>query len=71
MADGVDRSRGGRPVSLDAGDYKDRNVIERSYCHLKQWRAIATRYGKHALTYRAAIILHSSIIWTKALTDTP
>ena len=37
-------SRGGRPVTLNAADYKNRNVIERSYCHLKQWRAIATRY---------------------------
>ncbi|MCT1879328.1 IS5 family transposase [Kocuria rhizophila] len=64
-------SRGGRPVSLDAADYKNRNVIERSYCHLKQWRAIATRYDKHAVTYRAAIILHSVITWTKALSDTP
>ena len=64
-------SRGGRPVSLDAADYKNRNLIERNYCHLKQWRAIATRYDKHALTYRAAIILHPIITWTKALSDTP
>ena len=37
-------SRGGRPVSYDRADYKNRNVIERSYCHLKQWRGLATRY---------------------------
>ncbi len=49
----------------------NRNVIERNYRHLEQWRAIATRYDKHALAYRAAIILHSIIIWTKALSDTP
>lgn len=30
-------ARGGRPVGLDAADDKNRNVIERSYCHLKQW----------------------------------
>ena len=64
-------SRGGRPVNFDADDYKNRNVIERSYCHLKQWRAIATRYDKHALTYRAAVVLHSVITWTKALSDMP
>ena len=64
-------SRGGRPVNFDADDYKNRNVIERSYCHLKQWRAIATRYDKHALIYRAAIVLHSVITWTKALSDMP
>lgn len=64
-------SRGGRPVGLDAADYKNRKVIERSYCHLKQWRAIATRYDKHAVAYRAAIILLSFITRTKALSDTP
>lgn len=64
-------SRGGRPVNFDAVDYKNRNVIERSYCHLKQWRGIATRYDKHALIYRAAIVLHSVITWTKALSDMP
>ncbi|WP_415783872.1 transposase, partial [Micrococcus flavus] len=37
-------ARGGRPVSLDADAYKGRNVIERQYAHLKQWRGLATRY---------------------------
>ena len=32
-------SQGGRPVSYDRERYKDRNVIERSYEQLKQWRA--------------------------------
>ena len=47
-------SRGGRPPAFDAADYKDRNVIERRFCHLKQWRGLATRYDKHAIIYRAA-----------------
>ena len=37
-------SRGGRPPAFDADAYKGRNVIERRFCHLKQWRGIATRY---------------------------
>ena len=64
-------SRGGRPVALDAADYKHRNVIERQYCHLKQWRGLATRYDKHAIVYRAAVILHAVIAWTRQLSDTP
>ncbi len=36
-------SQGGRPVSYDRERYKDRNVIERSYEQLKQWRGLATR----------------------------
>ncbi|MAY48461.1 MAG: IS5/IS1182 family transposase [Microbacterium sp.] len=64
-------SRGGRPVKLDATDYKNRNVIERRYCHTKQWRGLATRYDKHAIIYRAAVVLNAVIAWLKALSDTP
>jgi len=64
-------SRGGPPVALDAVDDKNRNVIERQYCHLKQWRSLATRYEKHAIIYRAAVILNAIIAWTKQLPDTP
>lgn len=64
-------SRGGRPVELDAADYKNRNVIERRYSHIKQWRGLATRYDKYALTYRAAVVLHTVIAWTRHLSDMP
>ncbi|MEE1619321.1 IS5 family transposase [Brachybacterium sp. J153] len=64
-------SRGGRPVGLDAADYRNRNVIERRYCHIKQWRGLATRYDKLAVVYRAAVILNAVIAWTRQLSDTP
>jgi transposase len=64
-------ARGGRPVSYDRDDYRARNVIERSFCHLKQWRGLATRYDKHATTYRAAVVLNAVIAWTQHLQDTP
>lgn len=48
-----------------------RNVIERRHCHLKQWRGLATRYDKHAIVYRAAVILNAVIAWTKQLADSP
>lgn len=65
-------SRVGRPVGLDAADYRNRNrnVIERGYCRIKQWRGLATRYEKHAVNYRAAVVLNAIIGWTKALSDT-
>jgi transposase len=44
-------------------------VIERRYCHLKQWRALATRYDKNAIVYRAAVVLHAVIAWTRQLSD--
>lgn len=36
-------SAGGRPVSYDKVAYKRRNVFERSYNTLKQWRSLTTR----------------------------
>lgn len=38
-----------------AADYKNRNVIERHYCHIKQRRGLATRYDKHAVILNAVI----------------
>lgn len=64
-------SRGGRPPAFDAHDYGGRNVIERRFCHLKQWRGLATRYDKLATTYRAAAVLNAVIAWTRQLQDTP
>jgi transposase len=56
-------SRGGRPVAFDAEDYKNRNVVERSFNQLKNWRGIATRYDKHALVYRGGLVLAAIILW--------
>ena len=63
-------SHGGRPVNYDRDNYRGRNVIERHFCHLKQWRGLATRYDKHATTYRAAIVLNAVLTWTQQLQDT-
>jgi transposase len=56
-------SRGGRPVAFDSEDYKNRNVVERAFNHLKNWRGIATRYDKHALIYRGGVVLASILLW--------
>ena len=58
-------SRGGRPPGFDAVAYKGRNVFERSFALAKQWRGLATRYDKLALTYCAAVVLAACITWTK------
>ena len=64
-------SRGGQPVSYDTTDYNNRNIIERRFCHLKQWRGLATRHNKLATTYRSAVALNAIIAWTRHLSDTP
>ena len=56
-------SRGGRPPAFDKRTYKRRNVVERCFNHLKQWRGIATRYDKTIESYRAAVTLASLLMW--------
>jgi transposase len=34
-----------------------RNVIERMFCKLKNWRRIATRYDRYAQNYLSALAL--------------
>ena len=62
---------GGRPPTLDVQAYKGPNVVERSFNTFKQWRALAARFDKLALTYRGGHILASIIIWLKQPRDTP
>ncbi len=35
---------GGRPVTYDRDAYRGRNVVERGFNQLEQWRGLATRY---------------------------
>ncbi|MFD5205440.1 IS5 family transposase [Streptomyces anulatus] len=54
--------RGGRPPVFDTEIYRDRNVVERCFARLKQFRAIATRFDKLANRYRAGVVLASLIL---------
>jgi transposase len=42
-------------VRHDKEAYKGRNVVERSFCRLKDWRRIATRYDKLARNFLSAL----------------
>ena len=55
-------SRGGRPPAFDPERYAGRNVVERCFNRLKQFRDLATRYAKRAAYYRAEI----TIAWRAA-----
>jgi transposase len=43
--------------------YKDRNLVERFFNRIKQFRRIATRYGKLARNYLSFINLVCAYIW--------
>lgn len=58
-------SAGGRPRVFDTEAYKGRNVVERCFNKLKQWRGIATRYDKTARSYLAGLTLAATLIWTR------
>ena len=45
------------PYPLDQRTYRRRNVIERMFCKLKNWRRIATRYDRHAQNYLSGLAL--------------
>jgi transposase len=53
----------GRPPAFDPVIYKRRNVVERCFNRLKQFRAIAARYDKTALSYQAMIDLAALTLW--------
>ena len=43
--------------------YRERNLIERAFNKLKQWRRIATRYDRKSLYFLSALHLVASVIW--------
>lgn len=51
------------PRDVDWHLYKDRNLVERFFQKIKQFRRIATRYERLARNYQSLLCLVSAIIW--------
>ena len=49
------------PVVYDIELYKSRNLIERLFGRLKDWRRIATRYDRCAHTFYSAICIAATV----------
>ncbi|XMN11297.1 IS5 family transposase [Streptomyces griseobrunneus] len=62
---------GGRPPAFDRELYRARNVVERCFNRLKQFRAIATRFDKLATRYQAGVHLAALILWLRGPTQVP
>jgi transposase len=57
------RTRKQKTQRIDKATYKGRNVIERMFCRLKDFRRIATRYDKRADIFLSTILLAAAITW--------
>ncbi|MGJ7874875.1 transposase [Streptomyces rochei] len=63
-ADAGGASVAGHPPSTRRST-ANRNVVERCFARLKQFRAIATRFDKLADRYRAGVVLAFLILWLR------
>lgn len=80
MASGLDRyflnrhgviTGGGQNNVPGHHSYRGRNVVERSFNKLKQWRGIAMRSDKTARNYHSALCLASALHWVRTLPHPP
>ena len=53
------------PVCCDAYILRNRNVVERLWGRLKEWRAVATRYEKTARSFVSVLQLAATLGWIK------
>jgi transposase len=69
------RSEGSRPaiptrrneaaVACPAWVYHNRNIVERLWARLKEWRAVATRYEKTKASFLGVLCLAATADWLK------
>ena len=50
-------------IPYDREAYRQRNLIERMFARLKDFRRIATRYDKLARNFLAGVLLAAAITW--------
>jgi transposase len=59
-------------ADLDKDPYKLRHLVENTFCNLKQFRAIATRYDKHKRNFESMVALAYCLLWLPMKSgDTP
>jgi transposase len=51
------------PIPYDRTAYKARNLVERLWCRLKDWRRVATRYDKLAANYLSGAIIAATLTY--------
>ena len=57
----VPHKRNEAPVACPAWIYNNRNLVERLWARLKEWRAVATRYEKTATSFMGVLCLAAAL----------
>jgi transposase len=53
------------PMACPAWVYNNRNIVERLWGRLKEWRAVVTRYEKTAASFLGVLCLAAVVDWLK------
>jgi transposase len=52
-----------QPIPYNKTIYRQRNLIERMFARLKDFRRIATRYDKLARNFLAGALIAATVVW--------
>ena len=52
-----------QPIPYSKAIYRQRNLIERMFSRLKDFRRIATRYDKLARNFLAGVMIAATVVW--------
>src|SRR5437588_591140 len=54
------------PVACPPWIYTNRNLVERFWARVKEWRAVATRYEKTERSFMGVLCMAATMDWLKA-----
>ena len=61
----IPTKRNEAPVACPDWIYNNRNLVERLWARLKEWRAVATRYEKTATSFMGILCLAATLDWLR------
>jgi transposase len=62
----IPAKRNEAPVACPPWIYNNRNLVERCWSRLKEWRAVATRYEKTERSFMGVLCMAATMDWLKA-----
>ncbi len=61
----IPSKRNEEPIACPPWIYQNRNLVERLWARLKEWRAVATRYEKTARSFMGVLCMAATMDWFK------